>query len=229
MDTLRESRLRPVLEKLLPVLARSAGIQLEDADLSFPPLWTPTAKETADIAKIKADSIVSAFQSGLLDVPAAQQELRRLSDETGMFGSITDEAIAANAGKTYQDVTALRDPLAGLTENLTGMEVPTADTSVFDFNSRHDPSDGRFTSGGGSGKIEKTKYAPSPQRSESKIQLKPKTYARLTGVLNTQYPGLLAGEKVIIRDANYQYHVTADGFGGLSVERRIPITNRRKK
>ena len=229
VDTLRESRLRPVLEKLLPVLARSAGIQLEDADLSFPPLWTPTAKETADIAKIKADSIVSAFQSGLLDVPAAQQELRRLSDETGMFGSITDEAIAANAGKTYQDVTAMRDPLAGLTENLTGMEVPTADTSVFDFNSRHDPSDGRFTSGGGSGKIEKTKYAPSPQRSESKIQLKPKTYARLTGVLNTQYPGLLAGEKVIIRDANYQYHVTADGFGGLSVERRIPITNRRKK
>ena len=162
-------------------------------------------------------------------MPAAQQELRRLSDETGMFGSITDEAIAANAGKTYQDVTAMRDPLAGLTENLTGMEVPTADTSVFDFNSRHDPSDGRFTSGGGSGKIEKTKYAPSPQRSESKIQLKPKTYARLTGVLNTQYPGLLAGEKVIIRDANYQYHVTADGFGGLSVERRIPITNRRKK
>ena len=229
VDTLRESRLRPVLEKLLPVLARSAGIQLEDADLSFPPLWTPTAKETADIAKIKADSIVSAFQSGLLDVPAAQQELRRLSDETGMFGSITDEAIAANAGKTYQDVTAMRDPLAGLTENLTGMEVPTADTSVFDFNSRHDPSDGRFTSGGGSGKIEKTKYAPSPQRSESKIQLKPKTYARLTGVLNTQYPGLLAGEKVIIRDSNYQYHVTADGFGGLSVERRIPITNRRKK
>ncbi len=31
-----------------------------------------------------------------------------------MFGSITDEEIAANAGKTYQNVTALRDPLAGL-------------------------------------------------------------------------------------------------------------------
>ena len=228
VDTLRESRLRPVLEKLLPVLARSAGIRLEDADLSFPPLWTPTAKETADIAKTKADSIVSAFQSGLLDVPAAQQELRRLSDETGMFGSITDEAIAANAGRTYQDVTALRDPLAGLLDTPQTTTFPTGDALTEDFNPYHD-SDGRFTSGGGSGKIEKTKYAPSPQRSESKIQLKPKTYARLTGVLNTQYPGLLAGEKVIIRDANYQYHVTADGFGGLSVERRIPITNRRKK
>ena len=31
-----------------------------------------------------------------------------------MFGSITDEEIAANAGKTYQDATALRDPLMGL-------------------------------------------------------------------------------------------------------------------
>ena len=31
-----------------------------------------------------------------------------------MFDSITDDEIAANAGKTYQDVTALRDPLAGL-------------------------------------------------------------------------------------------------------------------
>ena len=217
VDTLRESRLRPVLEKLLPVLARSAGIQLEDADLSFPPLWTPTAKETADIAKIKADSIVSAFQSGLLDVPAAQQELRRLNDETGMFGSITDEAIAANAGKTYQDVTALRDPLAGLTENLTGMEVPTADTSVFDFNSRHDPSDGRFTSGGGSGTIGKTKYAPSPQRSDSPIRLKPKTYARLTGTLNTRYPGLKEGEIRRITSANKRYTVQADGYGGMKI------------
>ena len=31
-----------------------------------------------------------------------------------MFGNITDEEIAAAAGKTYQDVTALHDPLAGL-------------------------------------------------------------------------------------------------------------------
>jgi len=34
--------------------------------------------------------------------------------ETGLFDSISDEEIAANAGKTYQDVTALRDPLLGL-------------------------------------------------------------------------------------------------------------------
>ena len=31
-----------------------------------------------------------------------------------MWGSITDEEIKANAGRTFQDATALRDPLAGL-------------------------------------------------------------------------------------------------------------------
>lgn len=44
----------------------------------------------------------------------AQKELKKLEDETGMFGSITDEEIKKNAGKTYQDATALRDPLAGI-------------------------------------------------------------------------------------------------------------------
>lgn len=74
----------------------------------------PTAKEAADITKAKAEAVVTVFQGGLIRADTAQKELKRLADETGMFGSITDEEIAANAGKTYQDVTALRDPLAGL-------------------------------------------------------------------------------------------------------------------
>ena len=219
VNTLRESKLRPVLEKLLPILSQSAGSPLDDADVSFPPLWTPTAKETADIAKTKSGSIVEAFQAGLLDAPTAMQELRRLSEETGLFGSITDEAIAANAGKTYQDLTALRDPLAGLTD------IPQTDPAAFsindgltvDYNSHHDPSDGRFTSAGGSGTMGKTKYAPSPQRGKSKIQLKPKTYARLTGTLNTNFPNLEAGEKRTLYDANRMYIVQSDGYGGMKV------------
>ena len=57
---------------------------------------------------------MSGYQAGLLNVDTAQKELKKLEEETGMFGSITDEEIAANAGKTYQDATALRDPLMGL-------------------------------------------------------------------------------------------------------------------
>ena len=115
VDTLRQSVLAPVLRRLLPVLALSAwGSVPEDLDISFPPLWTPTAREVAEIAREKAEAIVTVFQAGLIRADTAQRELKKLSGETGLFDSITDEEIAANKGKTYQDVTALRDPLAGL-------------------------------------------------------------------------------------------------------------------
>lgn len=115
VNSQREAKMRPALEKLLPVLCMSAwGFVPDDISVIFPPLWTPTAKEVAEIAKTKSEAIVSGYQAGLLNVDTAQKELKKLADETGLFGSITDEEIAANAGKTYQDATALRDPLAGL-------------------------------------------------------------------------------------------------------------------
>lgn len=115
IDTLRESKLKPIIYKLLPIIAMSAwGVIPEGLDIVFPPLWTPTAKEVAEIAKAKAETVVTAFQAGLIDQSTAQKELKKLSDETGLFDSITDEEIKANKGRTYQDVTALRDPLMGL-------------------------------------------------------------------------------------------------------------------
>lgn len=86
----------------------------DDLDISFPTLWTPTAKEISEIVKYKAETIVTVFQAGLMDQATAQKELKKLSEETGLFDSITDEEIASNKGKTFQDVTALRDPLMGL-------------------------------------------------------------------------------------------------------------------
>lgn len=116
VDSQREAKLRPALERLLPVMAMSAwGAVPDNLQIDFPPLWTPTAKEVAEIAKVKTEATVAGFQAGIIDLQAAQKELKKLEEETGMFGSITDEEIAANAGRTYQDVTALRDPLAGLT------------------------------------------------------------------------------------------------------------------
>ena len=115
VDSQREAKLRPALERLLPVLCMSAlGYVPDDLDITFPPLWTPTAKELAEIAKSKAEAVVSVFQAGLMNADTAQKELKKQADETGLFGSITDDEITANAGKSYQDVTALRDPLTGL-------------------------------------------------------------------------------------------------------------------
>lgn len=227
VDTLREAKLRPILEKLLPVLAMSAwGVVPDGLDISFPSLWMPTAKEVAEIAKVKSEAIVTSYQAGLMNVDTAQKELKKLEDETGLFGSITAEEIVANAGKTYQDATALRDPLMGLElggEEAAPFDGAAQDAAVLDFNPYHDPGSGRFTSGGGSGKLGKTKYAPSPQRNHGGIQIKPKTYAKLTGVLNTRYPGLKAGEVRTIRSARLQYTVEADGYGGFKTLWIAPI------
>ena len=114
VDSQREAKLRPALQKLLPVLAMSAwGYIPEDLDFSFPPLWTPTAMETAEIALKKAQAIRDTFQAGLFGADTAMKELKKLEEETGMFGSLTDEEISAAAGKSYTDVTALHDPLMG--------------------------------------------------------------------------------------------------------------------
>ena len=115
LDSQRESKLRPVLERLLPIMAMSAWGKIPDGiGIVFPPLWTPTAKEVAEIAKAKTEAIVSAYTNGLLNVDTAQRELKSMSDETGLYASLSDAEIEANKGKTYQDATALRDPLMGL-------------------------------------------------------------------------------------------------------------------
>ena len=151
VDTLREAKLRPILEKLLPVLAMSAwGAVPDGLDITFPPLWTPTAKEVAEIAKTKSEAIVSGYQVGLLNVDTAQKELKKLADETGMFDSISEEEIAANAGKTYQDVTALRDPLAGMGyggEVSAPFESIAQDAAVMDYPGQPREKNGRFSEG----------------------------------------------------------------------------------
>lgn len=149
IDSQREAKLRPVLERLLPVLCMSAlgGIP-EDVEIDFPPLKTPTPTERAEIGKTKAEAIAAAYTNGLLNVDTAQKELKKLEEETGLFGSISDEEIAANAGKSYQDATALRDPLAGL-----GFEGEAADSyPLYDY-SPNQPRDryGRWIPYGSAG------------------------------------------------------------------------------
>ena len=75
-----------------------------------------------------------------------------------------------------------------------------------------------------SGKIGKTKYAPSPQRNHGGVQLSPKKYAQLCGTFGTQYPNLQPEDGAVsIRDAKYAYRVSADGYGGMIVHKKIKI------
>lgn len=115
IDGLRESKLRPVLERLVPIICMSTwGEVPEEMRIVFPPLWTPTAMEVAQIAGAKSQAIIAAFQSGLLNQGPAMAELKKLSDETGMFDTIEDELIEKNKDKTFADTQQMEDPLAGL-------------------------------------------------------------------------------------------------------------------
>lgn len=224
VDTLREAKLRPILEKLLPVLAMSAwGAVPDGLDITFPPLWTPTAAEVAEIALKKAQAIRDTFQAGLFRADTAQRELKKLADETGMFDSISEEEIAANAGKTYQDVTALRDPLAGLGyggEISAPFEGAAQDALTWDY-SPSQPRDkkGRWTSGGGNSKIGETKYAPSKRANKRGKTVSAKTFGILRGEFNTKYPGAKTGQQGQVSYKGKRYWLEADGSGSVIVKK----------
>lgn len=224
VDTLREAKLRPILEKLLPVLAMSAwGAVSDGLDITFPPLWTPTAAEVAEIALKKAQAIRDTFQAGLFRADTAQRELKKLADETGMFDSISEEEIAANTGKTYQDVTALRDPLAGLGyggEISAPFEGAAQDALTWDY-SPSQPRDkkGRWTSGGGNSKIGKTKYAPSKRANKRGKTVSAKTFGILRGEFNTKYPGAKTGQQGQVSYKGKRYWLEADGSGSVIVKK----------
>lgn len=102
-------------------------------------------------------------------------------------------------------------------------------------NPYHDPKNGRFTSkaGGGrsaGGKAGKTKYAPSPQRNKSGVQMTPKSYAKLCGAFRTKYPEAKPEDGSLhISDGKYSYSVTAADNGGLIVHSRYRIETGRKR
>lgn len=115
IDGLRETQLRPIIERLLPIMAMSAwGMIPDDLQIDFPPMSTPNAVETADIADRKTGAVLAAYQTDLIDKETALQELKTLEPETGLFGKISDDAIAQGKGATYTQGKLMADPMAGL-------------------------------------------------------------------------------------------------------------------
>lgn len=210
-DSLREAKLRPVLEKILPVICMSLwGVIPDNLAISFPPLWTPTAKEIAAIAKDKTAAILDVFQAGLLNADTAQKELKNLSAETGLFGALADDEIEANRGRSYQDLTALRDPLSGLVDYDTVQTQATTDALTFDYNHNHDPSNGRFTNGGGSGKIKSPKLGKRERK-------------RVSSEILTNHPEYKKGETHGHFYGKNYYVFNVEGAGDYKFTSKIKI------
>lgn len=127
IESLQESKLRPVLEKLLPVMFMSEfGMVPDDLDFRFLPVQSPTESELADLVQKKVTAIKDVYDSGIINQKIAMQELKAMSDATGMFTNITDEDIEM-ASTDFVDENAMEgvmNEIPGLgNEQNTGMEI----------------------------------------------------------------------------------------------------------
>jgi phage-related protein (TIGR01555 family) len=91
----QESYLRPVLDKLLPVMCMSAfGAVPDDVDYAFNSVRRPSDKERTEYGKARTESILAAYSQGAISRRTALKELRQLAEVTDLWSNITDEDIA---------------------------------------------------------------------------------------------------------------------------------------
>lgn len=91
----QERRLRNPLHRLLSVMSMSTlGKPLpDDFAFEFRNLQEMSEKEKSEIAKSTVDAVTAAVDANLLTVSGGMKELKASAPNTGMFGSISDDAI----------------------------------------------------------------------------------------------------------------------------------------
>jgi len=90
----QENDLRPLLERIEEVVIRSAiGTRDPDVYFTFAPLRVMTEKESADIGKVKADTVKVYSDSGLIPTIALEKAVQNMLVEDGLFPGL-DGALA---------------------------------------------------------------------------------------------------------------------------------------
>ncbi len=169
----QESTLRRPWEVLLKVLWRSTFGKPapKDLEFTFAPLWQQPPETKANTAKTNTETVLGAMEAGVISRAVAMKELRQTSGESGLFSNISDEDI--KAADEEEPPLPETDPEAASPALQEGKEEPKAEEPVKDkfmdanFKETDHPrkNDGKFGSGGGSGKQGKTSSKsakPSP-------------------------------------------------------------------
>lgn len=91
----QEAKLRNPFEVLLKVMWRSVFGEgaPDDLEFTFTPLWQMSALDKANVSKNNTETILGAYEGGLISRAGAMKELRQDSGDTGLFSNITDEEI----------------------------------------------------------------------------------------------------------------------------------------
>ncbi len=90
----QEATLRPLIEKLLPIMCISEfGAIPDDLDFEFEPVRRPSEEEKKNILTQTTGAITSIYQAGIISQQIALKELRDSARATGMWNNISDDDI----------------------------------------------------------------------------------------------------------------------------------------
>lgn len=132
----QESQLRPVLDKLLPIVCMSAlGAVPDDLDYIFNPVRRPSNDEKQSLGSQQTAAVVQAYTAGLVSEKTALRELQGSSKLTGMWTNITDKQIEA----------ASDQPEAAGEMNIPGMSSMETQDADFEESKHPRSDDGKFT------------------------------------------------------------------------------------
>ena len=201
----QETALRPVFDKLLPVIFTSTlGAVPDDFAYEFNAVRKPKDDEMADLASKNTSAITQAFSAGIISQRTALKELRQQSEITGMWSNITDEDIEkADDEVVSADEGAMGDMFGG-----EPVAVQTQDAWKEDEHLRD--ADGKFSSTGGAKK--KNRYQKSRKRGT--IKLSKAEYARIVSEINTNLPKEQRSKKIcVMHIGNYRYTFKPLDFG----------------
>ena len=246
----QESKLRPILNKILPVLCMSVfGAVPDDLDFDFDPVSEPSDKERSDLAKSGTENVVAALNAGLVSKRTALKELKQQSERTGVWTNITDQDImnasdeieeegemggmpgipdfqgegVKETGKNAGDFSG-NSYFKQKSDNLPEEEERTPEkaklTQDSDFEESKHPRD---KDGKFSSGNKKSCEIRESNRSNS-IHLSKKEYAHVIGELNTHLSKERRRKRVFHQAiGNYIYIVENHGFNSYTIRGKIKI------
>ena len=130
----QEAILRPILEKLLPIMCLSTwGVIPDDLNFEFNPIRDSSESERADLMSKYTGAVIQAYQANVVSQKVALKELRQTSSFTGAWTNITDEDIE-NADDDTNPMFGAEgfpnDPLAGIVPTSPDTEQAQSTESV---------------------------------------------------------------------------------------------------
>lgn len=149
LEQQRATHIIPVLEKLCPVVCKSAlGGVPSGAEFKLPPLEEMSPNEKAEVIDKRLQPLERLFALGMVPADAVLEELRNTQIEMNMTATINDKTIDAVRGKYQKDLAPQNDPFGGIYQADDGETLgDVADASNSDVGNKESPEVGEF--GGG--------------------------------------------------------------------------------